>query len=106
MRRPLRIVIACVAIAFALVSCDSGDDDSTASTTGSAESVTEQPTDDGARTRLTIGGMTVETTSTRAGLVSGGDVLVTVTGADADLTVTLGGDDISSAFTATGSGTV
>ncbi|HEX5097361.1 MAG TPA: DUF6351 family protein, partial [Acidimicrobiia bacterium] len=99
----------CVVVSLALAACTGDDDDSSSATEATGSSSTEaagNAVDDGARTRVTEGALTVESTSTRAGLVSDDDVLVTVTGASGDLQVELGDRDISDAFTASDDGAV
>ena len=59
----------------------------------------EPATAAGDRTRLTV-----TTLSTRPDMVSGGDVLVAVEGASADLRVTVGDRDVSDAFSGDGDG--
>jgi hypothetical protein len=89
------------AVLFVCSACAGGDDDGD---DGGAAETTEsgaEPEDEGARTTATSadGALTLETTSTRAGLVSDGDVLVTVSGAAADDAVlTRDGEDVSAAL--------
>ncbi len=98
-RRACRFLLAAFLVCAAACSSSSGADKPNASVGGA------KPLDAGVRTRVSApgGGLTLETTSTRARYVSGGDVLVTVSGAGAaDAVVTANGKDVDAAFTASG----
>jgi hypothetical protein len=91
-------------LALALGACSS-DDDVRGGDDAAAGPAGGEPVDDGARTRVTSAGgaLTLETTSTRAGFVSAGNVLVTVSGsAAADATLTSDGDDVTEVLVADG----
>lgn len=97
---------AALALVLALAAC-SGDDDGGAGSGGDERPETEDASvpagveHHGPRSRATSadGTLTVETTSARADMVTDGDVLVTLSGdGAADATVTLGGEDVTTAF--------
>jgi hypothetical protein len=75
------VVVALVAGVVVAAGCDSSSGSTTGTTAANAGRPTK-PVDVGARTRVTSadGALTLETTSARAGYVSGGDVLVTISG--------------------------
>ena len=98
MRRAIGVLLA-----LAVLAACSGDDDVTNSATTTmpeaSEVATNEAVDEGARTIAQAGELTLETTSTRAEYVTGGDVLVTLSGAGAaDATVTVNGADVSDDF--------
>ena len=86
-------------------SSDSRSDDDNSPGSGDGDTEANAPVDDGPRTYVTsaAGGLTLETTSTRAAMVSNGDVLVTVFGdAAADAVLTSDGTDVSDVLVAEG----
>ena len=101
MRRALGVLLA-IAI---LTACSGDDDDAVEPTESSTVEATAEPAsdaiDEGARTRAESadGSLVLESISTRAGLVTAGDVLITVSGpAMPEATITSNGDDVSSNF--------
>jgi hypothetical protein len=96
------VVVLSVVVAIVATACDSSSSsDHRASGTTSAPA----PVDSGARTHVTSAdnGLTLETTSARAAFVSGGDVLVTVSGPKAKgARVTRNGTDVSRVLRADG----
>ncbi|MCU1427847.1 MAG: hypothetical protein JWL83_1847 [Actinomycetia bacterium] len=107
------LVFICVLGIFATAACSSSS--SAGAKAGpaiggpSATTSATKAIDDGARTRITSSDrrLTLETSSARAAFVSGGDVLVTVSGpaSTTAVRVTRNGDDVSSAFAAAGTRT-
>jgi Tannase-like family of unknown function (DUF6351) len=104
--RVVAFVGACVLLAAA---CHSSSSNAKSATTGStAASTAARPShavDEGARTRATSanGGLVLETASTRAELVSGDDVLLTLSGtAAASAVVMLNGEQVTDVFSANG----
>lgn len=100
-RTRLRLAVAGGVLVIIAAACSSGgSDDATGSTTPVAAVAPSAPVDDGPTTSAASldGDLRLETTSTRASMVSGGDVLVTVSGAHAgadDLTLTINDRDIT-----------
>ena len=90
--------LAVIVVALAATACNSSSSEEPARRGPAA-------IDDGARSRVTSadGSLTIETTSARAAFVSGGDVLVTISGAAAAkaVRVTRNGRDVTRAFTRT-----
>lgn len=110
-RRALRLVAATSALLVLLASCSSddeadGSDDSVPEVDDAAAALEPFGPDGGVRTaeHSESGELTIESSSTRAEMVSGGDVLLTVSGpalegaGEDELTVTAGDEDVSDAF--------
>jgi hypothetical protein len=100
--RTVAVVMAGGLLVAGLAGCGDGEDgadtaEAPVGAPGAPVSMTV-PGDDGLRTTVASsdGRLELETTSTRASLVTGGDVLVTVSGAAAgDATLTAGGRDVT-----------
>jgi hypothetical protein len=82
--RGARVLAGACALVLTLAACDDGASsaDTPGSTSDADRPTAPEPVDEGMRTRATSadGRLTIETSSTRAGIVTNGDVLVTLTG--------------------------
>lgn len=107
-------LVAAFVLTLTLAACSGDDDDSADSDSSSDTAAADEPGGDAGDASVedvgttTIaasesGDLRIESTSTRAALVSDGDVLVTVSGeAAADASVTRNGDDVTAAFSLAG----
>lgn len=113
LRRPLVVISAGLLVVALLTSCSSSGGTAEGGDAGAEQahdpSTAREPfgPDGGVRTSATSdgGGLTIESSSTRAEMVSGGDVLITLSGSavealedEGSLTVTAGDDDVSDSF--------
>src|SRR5262249_51415442 len=90
---------------FAASACSSSNASNSNASSRPSNGAAGKPVDVGARTRASVqpGALGLGTTSTRARFVSGGDVLMTISGPDAGgATVTTDGKDVTSAFATDG----
>jgi hypothetical protein len=107
-RARLRCFAGAAALLLVAGACSSSSDDSDSDAGGASSSAANangDPEDVGVRTVATAadGALVLETTSTRAAYVSGGDVLVSLSGdAAPDAVVTVDGADVTDDFTANG----
>ncbi len=85
-RRARAVLVACAALAVAASACDASSTSKSASSTAPPKAARAAEPEIGATTdvRSADNALTLETTSTRAAFVSGGDVLVTLSGDAAD----------------------
>jgi hypothetical protein len=104
-RRVRLLIVLLAALAVVAAACssdDGGTDSSDDSTPSSGEAAAPgQPVDDGPTTSATSesGDLTLSTLSTRASMVTGGDVLVGVSGAEAaQVTLTVNGETVGNSL--------